>query len=226
MSEMSLDDRRREVLDLMLAEAAFEGWTESALEIAARDTGLGEDEITRGDLKILFPKGISDVLDFWAEEADRAMTEAYEGLEEPPAKIREKISWLVRHRIELLEPHREAARRAAATLALPIHAALAARLSWRTAGAMWQALGDTSTDGNWYTKRATLSAVYLSTLARWFADDSEMDEQPFAATWAFLDDRISNVMQIEKWKAGARKLPLDPSGLASFFGRLRYGGGQ
>ncbi|MEM9234310.1 MAG: hypothetical protein AAGA69_08745, partial [Pseudomonadota bacterium] len=75
MPEMSLDDRRREVLELMLAEAAFEGWTDAALRIAALDTGMSEDDIARGDLKILFPRGIGDVLDFWGEEADRAMTE-------------------------------------------------------------------------------------------------------------------------------------------------------
>ena len=56
---------------------------------------------------------------------------------------------------------------------------------------------------NWYTKRATLAGVYSSTVLYWLGDDSEGHE----ATWAFLDRRIENVMQIEKMKATVRKSP-------------------
>jgi ubiquinone biosynthesis protein COQ9 len=65
-------------------------------------------------------------------------------------------------------------------------------------------LGDSSRDLNWYTKRATLSAVYAATVLFWLGDTSEGD----ADTWAFLDRRIDNVMQIEKAKAGLRDNPL------------------
>jgi ubiquinone biosynthesis protein COQ9 len=43
---------------------------------------------------------------------------------------------------------------------LPMYAADGARAIWGTADAIWTALGDTSEDVNWYTKRATLSGVY------------------------------------------------------------------
>jgi len=62
---------------------------------------------------------------------------------------------------------------------------------------MWRAAGDTSTDFNFYTKRIILAGVYSSTMLRWFTDDSE-DEKP---TFEFLDARIENVMQFEKFKA-------------------------
>ena len=52
-------------------------------------------------------------------------------------------------------------------------------------------------------KRATLGGVYSSTVLYWLGDDS-----PDAmATWAFLDRRIDDVMQIEKVKARVRKSP-------------------
>ena len=60
---------------------------------------------------------------------------------------------------------------------------------------------DTSTDFNFYTKRAILAGVYGATLVRWF-NDADKDA---AATDAFLDARIENVMQFEKLKAGAKK---------------------
>ena len=53
---------------------------------------------------------------------------------------------------------------------------------------------------NWYTKRATLSGVYGSTVLYWLGDDSAGD----ARTRAFLDRRIADVMQVEKVKAQAR----------------------
>lgn len=218
-----LDERRLLILSAMREEASFDGWTEAALHRAAKqvaETAQGWDEanILAPDL---FPEGIRDVFDFWAQVEDWAMRADFETLEEPPQRIRDKITWLVRRRIEGLTPHREAARRAAATLALPIHGTLGPRLAWRTAGEMWRALGDSSTDGNYYTKRATLSAVYLSTLARWFADDSE--DGSYQATWEFLDKRIDNVMQFEKLKAQTRKQTPDLSKLVGELGKFRYG---
>ena len=62
---------------------------------------------------------------------------------------------------------------------------------------MWYAAGDTSTDFNFYTKRATLAGVYSSTLLYWLNDRSPGGE----ATWGFLDRRIDDVMKIEKLKS-------------------------
>ena len=75
---------------------------------------------------------------------------------------------------------------------------------WGTVDAIWTALGDTSDDINWYSKRTILSGVYSSTILFWLGDDS-YDGQ---ATWDFLDRRIENVMQFEKVKATFRENPL------------------
>ena len=84
-------------------------------------------------------------------------------------------------------------------LSLPMNAALGAKLMYRTVDAMWRAVGDTSTDFNFYTKRGILAGVYGATAMRWFTDDS--DDQK--ATEEFLAARIDNVMQFEKFKAKA-----------------------
>ena len=54
--------------------------------------------------------------------------------------------------------------------------------------------GDKSTDMSWYTKRATLGAVYSATELFMITDTSP----EFADTWAFLDRRIADVMQMGK----------------------------
>jgi ubiquinone biosynthesis protein COQ9 len=97
----------------------------------------------------------------------------------------------------VLRPHKEAARRAAAFLSLPPNLALAGTLVYRTVDAMWRATGDTSTDFNFYTKRAILAGVWSATLMRWFNDHSDDESE----TEKFLVARIENVMQFERLKA-------------------------
>ena len=64
-------------------------------------------------------------------------------------------------------------------------------------------MGDTSDDVNWYTKRATLSAVISATVLFWLGDHSP----DHVDTRAFLDRRIDGVMRFEQVKSGLRKLP-------------------
>jgi ubiquinone biosynthesis protein COQ9 len=114
-------------------------------------------------------------------------------------KFREKVTAAVRFRLEA--GTREAVRRGAALFALPQHAATGAGLIWGTADAIWNALGDSSRDINWYTKRMTLSGVYSTTVLYWLGDESEGQ----AASWAFLDRRIEDVMRFEKLKGQMRE---------------------
>ncbi|WP_031551420.1 COQ9 family protein [Parvularcula oceani] len=222
----SFEPLRARILDAALTEAPFDGWTAQMLERAARKAGMSEAALSRGDLHLAFPEGVRDLLQYWSEREDAAMAEAFDALNPKPHGFTARITWLVRRRIEQLASHREAARRAAATLALPQNAELGARLTWRTADRVWRAVGDSSTDFNHYTKRATLSAVYASTAAHWFADEGEGMPDPWQDSWDFLDRRIGNVMQFEKVKAQAQKAAPDIGGLVSMLGRLRYGSGR
>ena len=52
--------------------------------------------------------------------------------------------------------------------------------------------GDTPHDASYYSKRSLLAAVWTSTFLFWLDDRSE----GCADTWAFLERRIDNVMQI------------------------------
>jgi ubiquinone biosynthesis protein COQ9 len=176
-------------------EAAFDGWTWTSIRAAARMLDLPAGEAER-----LFPGGPLDVLAYVSERADRRMVDDLEAEGVLTLKIRDRICDAVRIRLERHVGNREAARRALALLALPFNAPLAARLLYRTVDAMWYAAGDTSADFNFYTKRATLAAVYSSTLLYWMNDRSPGSE----ATWGFLDRRIEIVMLFEKLTARAR----------------------
>lgn len=204
---------RTAILDHALALAPFDGWTPRMLADAAAAAGVDAAEA-----KAAFPGDVRDVLRYWSMRIDEQMVEAMSAPGFADQRIRDKVAGAVRARIDLLREDKEAFRRSAALMAVPPMAALAARLVWATADAIWRGLGDKSTDFNFYSKRAILSGVLTSTTARWLADNSD-DE---AATMAFLDARIENVMQIEKVKAQAKKLGFDPAAPVGWLAKLRY----
>ena len=100
--------------------------------------------------------------------------------------------------------HAELVRRGMTLFSLPQYSGDGAQALWKTCGLIWTALGDTSRDANWYSKRAILSGVYSSTVLYWLGDDSFENSE----TWAFLDRRIENVMQFEKLKATVNNSPV------------------
>lgn len=187
---------RKAVLAAALPHVVFEGFTDKLLGAAAKEAGVDKATMVR-----LFPDGPIGLVEAFSQSADADMERAVAALDLKTMKIRARIAAAVKARIAALRPHKEAARRAAAFLSLPPHAAFGATLVYRTVDAMWRAIGDTSTDFNFYTKRGILAAVYSSTLLRWFSDTSA-DE---SATEQFLADRIENVMQFEKIKAKAKE---------------------
>ncbi len=87
-------------------------------------------------------------------------------------RYRDRVAPAVRFRLEAVDATRKRCGAGTTLFALPQHAADGARAIWGTADAIWTALGDTSRDVNWYTKRATLSGVYASTVLYWLGDDS------------------------------------------------------
>ncbi|MEN8934228.1 COQ9 family protein [Planktotalea arctica] len=187
-----------QLLDAALIHVAFDGWTEATFTAAVQDAGL---EI--GVARSACPRGALDLAITYHLRGDADMLARYAQEDLSALRYSEKIATLVRFRLEAATD-KEAVRRGTTLFALPHHAADGAKLIWGTADAIWIALGDTSRDSNWYSKRATLSAVYSATVLFWLGDQSE----DHADTWAFLDRRIADVMRIEKVKAQVNASPL------------------
>ena len=193
--QKSAKNDKKQVLAALLKEAAFSGFNQQTLE---KVEGL-----------TAFPKGISEAVDFFAQEMDATMathcdTEAFKRL-----KIREKIKEGLMFRFRSHQKQRETIRRLMSYYALPAHAAEAASHVWRTADRLWYLAGDTATDYNYYTKRTLLSGVYSSTLLAWTTDSTH----DLSLTEEFLDRRIADVMKIETAKRSVKE----------FFGKLGLG---
>lgn len=179
-----------------LAHIPFDGFTDTALAAAATEAG-----VDKAALKRLFPGGPLDLVEAISDMFDKELEVHLAKAKLGTMKVRARIAKAVKTRFDILRPHKEAARRAAAFLTLPPHAARGAALLYRTIDIMWRAAGDTSTDFNFYTKRAILAGVYSATLMRWFNDTSEDESE----TDAFLARRIDDVMRFEKLKANIRE---------------------
>jgi ubiquinone biosynthesis protein COQ9 len=208
-----LEQLRRRLALAVGENAVFDGWTRRAVDSAAAQ--LGVDPV---QARLAMPKDQTGMIDCYTREVDRALEAWFTPKRLEGMKIREKIRSLIWHRLEIMEPAREAVRRALAILAMPQNVPLALRIGWRTTNLMWRIAGDTSTDFNHYTKRMTLGAVYASTLLAWLDDQSDGGQE----TAAFLDRRIGDVMKFEKWKAEWRGSSGQRLSVSRFLGRLRY----
>jgi ubiquinone biosynthesis protein COQ9 len=185
-------DQRDALILAALPHVPFDGWSRKTLAAAAQSAGLEAGTELR-----LFPEGVKDAVAHFMDMADRLMLEDLKGLDLAAMKIRVRIATAVRVRLTRWTPHREAVRRALALSPLPPFAGGSLRGWYKTVDAIWRACGDKSTDFNFYTKRGLLAAVYGSTVLFWLDDRSE----DCAATWAFLDRRIADVMQVPQLKA-------------------------
>ena len=189
-----MTDTRDRIAEAAIEHVPFDGMNTRALHAAARDLGMSADAA-----EAFFPGGGAD-LAAWIHRRGDAILAAWMR-QAPQGRIRERVAEAIRQRLDFADA--ELVRASSSLLALPQHQPLAGRLVWETADTIWNGLGDDSRDVNWYSKRATLSAVYTACVLYWLGDLSENH----ADTRGFIDRRIDGVMRFEKIKASARKLP-------------------
>lgn len=185
------------LVESALPHVAFDGWGEATFDAAIGDSGVNPTVA-----KAICPRGAVDLAVAFHQQGDAQMAKALAEADLKDMRFRDRVIYAVKLRLQLCDD-KEVVRRGSTLFALPQYVGTGSQLIWGTADAIWTALGDTSDDINWYSKRATLSAVYGSTVLYWLGDDSEGHE----ATWAFLERRIDNVMQFEKAKAAFNKSP-------------------
>ncbi len=189
---------KEKLLQAALIHVPFDGWSQAAF-----DAAIADSEIERTVAQSVCPRGAVDLAILYHKQGDAAMRARIDEADLSEMKYSARVAAAIRFRLEAVED-KELVRRGTTLFALPMYAGDGAKAIWGTADAIWTAFGDTSDDVNWYTKRATLSGVYSATVLYWLGDASEDN----ADTWAFLDRRIENVMQIEKLKAQVNKNPV------------------
>jgi ubiquinone biosynthesis protein COQ9 len=198
-----LAERERDrLIEAMLPDVAFDGWSHAALRVAARQV-----DMPPAVALALFPRGAPDLVAGFSAWADRRMLDWYEAASPDGQNTGARVKCALTLRFEAVAPWREAVRRAIAVLAMPPHVALGLRLVYDTVDGIWYAAGDTATDFSFYTKRATLAGIYGATLLYWLEDRSD----DFAETRDFIDRRLAEVVQFgaarERLEAAVERLP-------------------
>lgn len=215
-SDTAFAKDRAALLSAALPHAAFDGW------LRAFEQAVAECAIDTGRIALAFPDGASDLVGYFWRVMDGALAERLTVCLHDEMGVSERIGIALREYLALLAPHREAVRRAMAYQALPQNAAGAARALYGTVDTIWRAVGDKSTDFNFYTKRMTLAAVQVAVLTHWLGQQPSSDDKADAAAMdRFIDRRLADVMRIEKAKARARGLAAglpDPFRLIGRFG--------
>ena len=194
----SVRETREMLMRAALLHVPHTGWTDRTFRSAANDSGI---ELVRA--RAACSRGALDLAwEFNAAGDDRMVEEAGKA-DFSNLRFSDRISEMVFLRLEAMDDNKEVVRRCLSLYALPQHAVEGARALWTTSDRIWTHLGDPSADLNWYTKRASLSAVVGSATLHWLGDASDGNFE----TRGFIDRRIDEVMKIEKAKASLQNNP-------------------
>jgi ubiquinone biosynthesis protein COQ9 len=181
--------RTHAILSKLLPLAAINGWTKDNLQVAASQAGE-----TTQSLSILMPHGITSAISTWQHELDAAMLAKVKQEGWQSERTRDKIAQCVWTRLELIGAHHDAFHHA--TRQRLWHPVTVKRDIWHSADAIWNLVGDASTDYNHYTKRALLSKLLFKTTLSYLGDTSPN----------YQDTRSYLTTQIEQIIARGQKL--------------------
>src|SRR5260370_5380952 len=146
---------RDALLLAVLRDVPFDGWSGGMTAAASGRLGLGA-----GGVAPLFPSGARDAVAAFSRWADREMLAALADQDLAAMKVRERIAAAARARLAVLDPHREAVRRALAVLALPHNLPLRPKLLYDTVDSIWPAPADTPPHFIFYPNPSLLAGLY------------------------------------------------------------------
>jgi len=201
---------RDRLIEALARQVPFEGWGDKALAAAAEAEGI--DPVLAAEL---VPTAARQQVLAFASWADRRMVAALAAEAPPegdPPSLRERVAHGLRTRFRILLPHQDAVRSGLQVLALPPNLGAGLQAVHGTADTLWNALGDSSTDWNWYSKRLLLGGVISATTLYWLEDKSEGHER----TWTFLDTQLDRVVKLGgKLGQGVKRLLSLPDRMVS-----------
>ena len=187
------------LVNAMLVHVPFDGWSWTALEQGAIDMDF-ETKLNFEDRKKiyydLFKNGPIDFIEIFSKIIDDEMEKNYESLVIKLDRVPQKIKTIILIRLHLSQKYKEAVRSSLSLMAIPKNSKQSLKILYRTCHRIWKIAGDTSTDFSFYTKRASLAAVYSSTLLFWLNDNSSTQDE----TEAFLDRRLKDISKISNLK--------------------------
>ena len=189
MNKNDVTKIRDEIITVALPNVTFDGWNWELIIKAAEEAGH-KDTVVR----LVFPDQMRDVLDAFADLADREMQKNLSDINPEDLPVRERVATALMTRYGFLQSHKEPLRQSLQFWIIPTRKTRAAKIVWRTADRIWNWAGDTSKDYNRYTKRTLLSGIIVSSTLYWLNNSDETLD----SLRAFIDRRIENVLKCGK----------------------------
>lgn len=204
-------ENKRKILANFLEICRFEGFNDHALSLA-----FTKSELDPKFRNLLFEKGVLSVVEFYIDQqilqlqAQIAKKSDFAAL-----KIREKIKFTLYKLFENEAKNRLALERLQAfyfdvknftnVKNGPKPLFMAFKHATKIADAMWNLIGDKSTDFNYYSKRAVLAKIILQSFRVFIKDNSPNLQK----TKENIDLQIEKVMQFEKFKVKIKTIKND-----------------
>lgn len=186
------------IVDELIKVIPFEGISDATLLKVCTNLNLANSFCK-------FQNGIYSALEYIAKNLNSSMEAELRNSNLEDMKVRERVKLAIQIRLSnyaKLPNYREFLKNVLSFSILPKNTYFSSKLLYRTVSTIWYGIYDQSTDFNYYTKRAILAGVYLSTILFFINDYSEN----FADTLSFLDRRINNVMTFQKFKTHLNRM--------------------
>jgi len=190
MKKIDLNKTRSDIFDLSMQYIIINGWNNNLFKLITQNNNYKYEEIIS-----LFPNGYVDLLKYFFERLNQELTFSFNNSNFLTLKTHEKIREIILLRLKNYNTKKKIIKRTYFTLLLPINSKIASLLLYKTIDQMWYIAGDSSTDFNYYSKRAILAAIYSSTVLYWINNDYN-----FKKTKIFLDNKLLQVFRITRIK--------------------------
>ncbi|ORX92626.1 ubiquinone biosynthesis protein COQ9, mitochondrial precursor [Clohesyomyces aquaticus] len=159
------------ILSAAISHVPSYGFTSNALKLGARDAGYLDVSTN------LLPRGVFDLINYHLVTQRLALKDSVQFPPQDQPGTGKKLG---------------VGAKALAIMAQPSYVPTSVAELARLADEIWFLAGDASVDTSWYTKRASLSAIYSATEVFMTQDRSKN----FAETEQFLDARLEDVMKV------------------------------
>lgn len=191
-------DEKTQVLKAALLHVPKLGWSEAAMVAGSRDVGLSPAIVG------VFPRKEAALVEFFMDDCLQNLLDIAESQEDEFSKtiLQQRITKLVKLRLEMQAPFISRWAQALSIQANPANLPTSFKQRAILMDEIWHAVGDHSSDVDWYAKRGILAAVYTATELYMLTDYSP----EFRESWSFLERRVRDAVDCRKTTQEATQL--------------------
>ncbi len=195
-----LTEKQRIILDKVLKNSVFDGWTERTLILSAKKASIDKAELYK-----LFPMGIDSVAELFCEQNLHNLDSHKKNISSEKGLSNKIAKTIILHLSENNQ-HKESIKKLIYYYTLPQNYFRGIVNLYKFIDKIWVISGDRSFDFSYYTKRAILANIYLLTILYWIEDTSH----DIRNTENFLLRRIKEISFIPNIKSKIRNILKNP----------------